>query len=98
MQTINENDLQARKDFALQFTHSFLKGYKTENQVDSNWLMKIPFFLNYRQLYSYMYFSNNLTEEQKSNGRVKKALSSMKIKIENDIPYLDLQFNRIYER
>ncbi|MEC5425840.1 phosphotransferase [Virgibacillus sp. C22-A2] len=92
LQTINENDFQARRDFALQFTHSFLKGYKTENHVDSSWLMKIPFFLNYRQIYSYMYFSKYLTEEQKSKGRIKEALNSMKIKIENDIPYLDIQF------
>lgn len=35
LQVINGNDVQ-REDFALQFTKSFLKGYNTENQLDSS--------------------------------------------------------------
>ncbi|MFD1174550.1 phosphotransferase enzyme family protein [Oceanobacillus picturae] len=95
LQTINENDSQERKEFALQFFQPFLRGYKTENQLDPSWLKKIPIFLNYRQIYSYMYLSNYLTEEQKSKGKTKEALSRMKINIENDKPYLNLQFNRM---
>jgi len=42
-----------------------------------------------------MYFSKFLTEEQKGTDRVKKSLNRMKVKIENDIPFIDLQFNRV---
>lgn len=80
---------QERKEFALQFIHSFLKGYQTKNQLHSDWLLKIPFFLNYRQIYSYMYFSTFLTNEQQKNDRTKRAIHRLKIKIENDIPVLN---------
>lgn len=89
VQTIDENDLQGRKDFARLFIHSFLKGYLPENNLDHYWLSTLPFFLNYRQIFSYIYFVTFLTEEQKNNEKVQSILNGMRTKIENDIPYLD---------
>ncbi|MFD2630409.1 phosphotransferase enzyme family protein [Oceanobacillus kapialis] len=95
LQTVPEDDLRAREEFAEQFMAAFLAGYQMENQIDAFWLKKLPFFLNYRQLYSYMYFSKHLTEGQKQKVHVREALKKMKIKIELDIPFLNLQFNMI---
>ncbi|MFD3448966.1 phosphotransferase enzyme family protein [Microbacteriaceae bacterium 4G12] len=92
VQTVDENDLQGRKDFALLFINSFLRGYLIENNLDKYWLSKLPFFLNYRQIFSYIYFVRFLNEEQKNNEKVKNILHGMRRKIECDIPYLDIQF------
>lgn len=95
IQTIDESDTQGRKDFACLFIHSFLQGYFTENNLDKYWLSKIPFFLDYRQIFSYIYFINFLSEEQKNNENVKDILKGMRTKIENDVPYLNIKFNDI---
>ncbi|NBJ70349.1 MULTISPECIES: phosphotransferase [Clostridia] len=84
-------DNREKKDFVYKFIRPFLKGYQTENQLQSDWLLKIPFFLNYRQIYSYMYFSTYLTNEQRKNGKTKQAIQRLKTKIENGIPVLDFQ-------
>ncbi|MFD2045529.1 phosphotransferase enzyme family protein [Ornithinibacillus salinisoli] len=91
LQTMNGNGIQQRREFARLFMNSFIEGYHTENQLCVEWINKLPFFLNYRQLYSYMYFSKFLTQEQKNNKKINQILHSMKHKIENDIPYIDFQ-------
>lgn len=85
---------QGKKDFALLFIRAFLEGYLTENKLEKYWLSKIPFFLNYRQLYSYIYFVNFLSEEQKSNDNI---LEGMKSRIESDISYLDIEYTEMIE-
>ncbi|MFT4417023.1 phosphotransferase enzyme family protein [Fredinandcohnia humi] len=92
VETIDEKNVQGRIDFARVFLSSFLQGYNTENKLDEYWLSKIPFFLNYRQIFSYIYFVNFLSEEQKNNAKVKEILSGMRNKIENDVPYLDIEY------
>ncbi|WP_010095323.1 phosphotransferase enzyme family protein [Ornithinibacillus scapharcae] len=81
VQTINQKNTQGRKEFAIRFSKSFLQGYATENRLDEYWISKIPFFLNYRQVYSYIYLVNFLGKEQKSNNRVKDVLEGMKTRI-----------------
>jgi amicoumacin kinase len=60
VQTVDEKDVQGRNDFAFLFIQSFLEGYLTENHLEQYWLTKLPFFLNYRQIFSYMYFNRFL--------------------------------------
>ncbi|SDZ57301.1 Ser/Thr protein kinase RdoA involved in Cpx stress response, MazF antagonist [Evansella caseinilytica] len=90
IQTIPNSNHGKRKDFTRHFYHSFINGYNTENILDKYWLSKLPFFLNYRQIFSYLYFEKFLTPEQKNNANVKEILAVMKAKIENDIPYIDI--------
>lgn len=92
VQTIDENDREARNNFAIIFIKSFLQGYLEENKLDSYWLSKLPFFLNYRQIYSYIYFETFLNEEQKNIEKVIQILNRMKNNIEADVNYLDLSF------
>ncbi|API92552.1 MULTISPECIES: phosphotransferase enzyme family protein [unclassified Virgibacillus] len=86
-------DDREKKDFVYKFIRPFLKGYQTEHQLQSDWLLKIRFFLNYRQIYSYIYFSTYLTNEQQKNDRTKQAIQRLKTKIENDIPVLDFHLS-----
>lgn len=97
LQTVSDDNVREREDFAIVFLRSFLNGYTRENQLDPQWLLKIPFFLTFRQIYSYMYFSKYLSEEQRNNDKTREILNNMKAKIENDIPFIDLQIDRIVE-
>lgn len=90
LQRIPRSDTKKRSDFASRFIQSFMKGYSTENSLDPFWLSKIPFFLNYRQVFSYLYFCTFLSNEQKKNERIKKMLINMRDCIENEIPYIEL--------
>ena len=92
VQSIDENDLKGREDFAHLFIKAFLQGYLTENNLNSYWLSKLPFFLNYRRIFSYIYFSKFLNKEQKNNKKVKDILNGMKKKIESDVPYLEIEY------
>lgn len=92
VQTIDRNDEEGRKSFAILFIKSFLTGYLKENNLDSYWLSKLPFFLNYRQIFSYIYFETFLNEDQKNNEKIKQILNAMRGKIESDTPYINLSY------
>lgn len=85
VQTCNDAEPQSKEAFAKAFFQSFMKGYELEHQLSSEWMQRLPFFLDFRQIYSYMYhmmYASNLNE-----GQV-KILERMKLKIKSDSPYL----------
>ncbi|WP_042150268.1 phosphotransferase enzyme family protein [Paucisalibacillus sp. EB02] len=96
VQSIDEHDSKARKKFAHLFMKAFLKGYLTEINLDAYWLSKLQFFLDYRRIFSYMYFATFLTKEQENNRSVIDKLSDMKKKIESDIPYLEINYHDLF--
>ncbi|SET14261.1 Ser/Thr protein kinase RdoA involved in Cpx stress response, MazF antagonist [Oceanobacillus limi] len=91
IETIEEWKVEERNNFALKFLGSFLKGYYTENQLSHHWILELPFFLDYRQIYSYMYFSNFLSEDKKQNPKVKEKLCRMKERIVSGKSNVDLK-------
>lgn len=77
--------IQGKEAFAKGFFQSFMKGYELEHQLSSEWMQRLPFFIDFRQIYSYMYhmmYANHLNE-----GQV-KFLERMKLNIKSDTPYL----------
>jgi Ser/Thr protein kinase RdoA (MazF antagonist) len=92
IQSLSEEESQKRKGFAVHFLKSFLQGYFQENNLDKYWLTKLPFFLNYRHIFSYIYFQRFLNEDQKNNKKIKQILNTMKERIESDIPYITLSY------
>ncbi|MDV2887440.1 hypothetical protein RYX45_19855, partial [Alkalihalophilus pseudofirmus] len=74
---------------------SFIRGYMRARQLNEKALLKIPFFINYRQIYSYVYFINYLSVEQKKQVQVTNMLKKMKNNIEKHIPYLNINDNDI---
>ncbi|PLR75775.1 aminoglycoside phosphotransferase [Bacillus sp. V3-13] len=92
IQAIPETEQERRETFALNFLDAFMKGYNEENSLGKNWLLRLQLFLNYRQVYSFVYLSKFLKIDE-SNVNVKKALARMRGKIENDIPYIDLNIS-----
>lgn len=77
-----------RLEFARIFLDGFLAGYLKNSSLDPQWLQKIPWFLNWRQLYSYVYLTINLDQE-KLRPQVRDALKRMKLRVEEDQPFID---------
>ncbi|GIN86255.1 hypothetical protein J6TS2_26410 [Heyndrickxia sporothermodurans] len=88
VQTIPSSEQVRKREFTKRFFDSFLSGYQTENTLDEYWIEKIPFFLNYRQIYSYIYFSKYLNIEE-ADESIRKALGKMKNNIVKDLPFLE---------
>lgn len=74
-------------NFAYKVLKKFIKGYKLENTISDEWIHKINFFLDYRQIYSYLYFLKHL-DIGNINEDIKEILERMKYNIENDISYI----------
>ncbi len=79
-------------NFARYFLRNFMSGYRKENSLGSSWIKRIPDFLRLRMLSKFVlhypeWESGVMTE------RRKLAFMEWKRKIENDIPYLDLDFS-----
>lgn len=76
------------------FMIHFMKGYEKENKLDKYWLEQLPKFLKLREILIYIvqYRSldlNNLPEW------AKKFFTIYKPRIENDIPFVDLDFTNL---
>jgi Ser/Thr protein kinase RdoA (MazF antagonist) len=80
-------------NFARCFLKNFMRGYRKENSLDGFWMKRIPDFLRLRMLSKYVlhypeWKSKIMTEKRRS------AFLEWKRKIQNDIPYLDLDFSK----
>ena len=87
IQAISFSSEKEKLNFAYKFLINFIKGYKLENRISDEWINKINFFLDYRQIYSYLYFLKHLDIDNISKG-IKGTLEKMKYRIENNVSYL----------
>lgn len=78
------------------FIGAFMRGYNKENKLNSSWYKQIPLFLKERelQLYGVIHRSCNLHELE---GWTKVFMHNRKKYIENDEPYIDLDFTKIID-
>ena len=78
-------------EFSVEFMKNYLKGYITENQVNTYWINQLPYFLKLLEIgvYSQIY-----KEYDSNNGDpwCRKFMENRKYGIENDIPYISLDF------
>lgn len=87
------NESEKRINFAWNFIESFLKGYIKENPIDGYWIEKLPLFLEYRRICSYIFFVK-MWHNQNIEPWQKEYLKNMKYNIENQIPYIEMDFKR----
>lgn len=69
------------------FTNLFFEGYLEETALSDSQLNAIPDFLEYRLLYSFLFFKNSFKDKEISP-KVKKHLEKMRFRIENDVPFI----------
>jgi len=78
------------------FLKNFLKGYVTENNVNTFWVNQLPYFLKELEIYYYtLLFEKYDVNDHKS--WVGKFMVNRKYRIENDIPYISLDFEDLLE-
>lgn len=87
---VDNND---RVKFAEEFLRHFMRGYNMENSLETFWFDAIPNFLKLRELIVFEVLNKkwdlkNLSEKQSA------LLDDIKHKIENDIPFLDINFSK----
>ncbi|RAR42851.1 phosphotransferase enzyme family protein [Paenibacillus sp. MDMC362] len=78
VQTVPEN---RKAEFVARFFDSFLSGYLQENTLSEEWIERIPFFIDFRNIYSYVYFAKFVSWNEMDE-RTRKYLSAMKADIE----------------
>ena len=71
---------------------NFLKGYRRENGIDGYWLKQIPNFLKLRMISKFILHYPEWQANSMSGNR-KLAFKEWRRKIENDLPYVDLDFS-----
>jgi Ser/Thr protein kinase RdoA (MazF antagonist) len=81
-----------KDEFAGYFLDSFLKGYYRENNLEEYWLETIPLFLRARMIAKYILAYSQWEAKTMSDNR-QRSFSDWKNKIENDIPYLNIDFS-----
>lgn len=82
----------SRESFGRHFLENFLKGYRRENSIDSYWIKQIPSFLKLRMISKFIlhypeWQANSMSEKRQS------AFKDWRRRIENDLPYVDLDFS-----
>ncbi|MGW8822445.1 phosphotransferase enzyme family protein [Paenibacillus lautus] len=78
VQTVSEN---RKAEFVARFFDSFLSGYLQENTLNEEWIQRIPLFIDFRNIYSYVYFAKFVNWNEMDE-RTRKYLLAMKADIE----------------
>lgn len=85
-----------KEEFATRFMKNYLKGYLSENCIDTFWIKQLPYFLKLLEIgvYSQLYKDYDLNDPDSWCGRF---MADRKHRIENDIPYMSIDFENILE-
>lgn len=93
--TISYKEPQVRNVFAEKFIFSFLKGYKTQKNLESFWIDKFDLFLRYRRICSYKFFKAMFSKEPINS--YAEYLTWLRKEIIYDKPFISINFEKIYE-
>ncbi len=80
----------------ISFFEEFIKGYITENLLDPEEFLYIPLFLKLREFMLYVAIYNAYKGKDYDNW-AKKYMECRKEKLENNIPFLSIDFYQIYK-
>ena len=93
--TISYKETQARNIFAEKFIYSFLKGYKTQNSIESFWIDKIDLFLKYRRICTYKFIKQ--ISLNKSVNSYAEYLAWLREEIINEKPFIKIDYQKLFE-
>lgn len=81
-----------------EFLDHFLSGYSLENKLDPKWLKEIPHFLKIREIDLYAVIHRSFDVNNIANPWVAGFMKGRKERIEQDRPFLDLDFEALADR
>jgi len=81
--------------FTREFMAHFLWGYRRENEIDARWLKEIPYFLKLREIDLYAVIHRSFDVNNLDDPWVENYMRNRKERIENDIPYIDFDFESL---
>jgi Ser/Thr protein kinase RdoA (MazF antagonist) len=86
-----------KEKLASRFLKTFLKGYVTENNMNTFWVNQLPYLLKELEIYYYslLYEKYDVNDHKSWVG---KFMANRKYRIENDIPYISIDFETILEK
>ncbi|MBN1537846.1 MAG: phosphotransferase [Anaerolineales bacterium] len=81
-----------KESFAANFMHNFLSGYLSEKHLDNLWISRIPVFLKLLECSLYIDVYKYWNPEEKDSW-VGKFMPDRRISIEEDKPFINLNFS-----
>jgi len=81
--------------FTREFMTHFLRGYCQENRLDPVWLTQIPHFLKLREIDLYAVIHRSFDVDNLDNPWCARYMDGRKEKIENDVPFIDFEFESL---
>ena len=84
-------------EFTHEFMFHFIKGYKRENQIKSEWLKEIPHFLKLREIDLYAVIHRSFDVKNLDDLWCIRYMDNRRYKIEHDVPYIDFDFKSLAE-
>jgi Ser/Thr protein kinase RdoA (MazF antagonist) len=82
-----------KDEYALKFLRSFLAGYLPENPLAKFWLEQLPLFLRLLEINVYEVVAGSYPDD--AGEWTMKFMSGRKERLENDIPYVNLNFSAL---
>ena len=76
---------------AKHFFQAFMEGYHHENALEDHWLKQVPYFLKRREIDLYIVIHRSF-DLNHLDAWCRSFMDNRKYKIENDIPYIDMDF------
>jgi Ser/Thr protein kinase RdoA (MazF antagonist) len=89
--------LDKPETFIADFLKHFYDGYSQENEISTNWFKEIQYFLKLRELDIYSLIYKNYDGKIASSQWAMNFMKERKFRIENNVPYLDLNFEAIIQ-
>ncbi|MGM0640662.1 MAG: phosphotransferase enzyme family protein [Thermotogota bacterium] len=94
---IKQDKKQARFEFAEEFFTNFMKGYFEENDIQNDWLYKIPEIFKFRELVLIMAINKQIDLKDINNKKYVDYIEVLKKSVKNNEPYID-GFEKIIEK
>jgi Ser/Thr protein kinase RdoA (MazF antagonist) len=81
-------------EFAPYFWRYFMAGYRQENQLDPAWQLELPHFMKLREIDLYAVIYRSVGANNFENQWIANFMRGRKERIEQDAPYLDVDWSR----
>lgn len=78
-------------EYARHFFNLFISGYRSENEIDPLWITRIPDFMKLREMDLYIIIMKEDIADE--NDWCRRFMRGRRERIENDIPFIDLDFS-----